>query len=518
MGGKNMKNAKVWILGMILGAFIIVPLASAAVVRDAKLTVAIDTDPVTMDPANHRASKTEAVLRNMFDGLVVRDPDMNIRPELAESWTVIDDKTMEFKLRKGVTFHNGEIFDAEDVKFTIERLVKDGQISGKTSPRKGLMGTVTSVTIVDPYTVRINMSQPWPILMAMLPAQQIVPKDYIEKNGSDYFAQHPVGTGPFKFVEWKKGEQVVLERYEKYYGGSPEIPPVQVAPLKTVVFKVIPEVGSRVAALMANEVQIISTIPPHMVKQLKADPRVDVLMCDGARSYFGEMNVTKKPFDDVRVRKAMNYAFNGELITQTVLENLATPLAGILLPKHFAVHKDLKPYGYQPEKAKQLLREAGYPNGFSFEMDCVDETKTASEAYAMLLEEIGVKAQVRIWDLSVLREKAKNGERSFCFLFWLSSSLVPDGIIIPKLKTKDVANFSQYSNKRVDQLFDLAGKTMDQEKRKNYFIESQQIIYDEAPLVFGYAPKNIEAKRKEVKNWRPSPDDKMNLHDVYIEK
>ena len=117
-----MKNAKVWILGMILGAFIIVPLASAAVVRDAKLTVAIDTDPVTMDPANHRASKTEAVLRNMFDGLVVRDPDMNIRPELAESWTVIDDKTMEFKLRKGVTFHNGEIFDAEDVKFTIERL------------------------------------------------------------------------------------------------------------------------------------------------------------------------------------------------------------------------------------------------------------------------------------------------------------------------------------------------------------------------------------------------------------
>jgi len=228
--------------------------------------------------------------------------------------------------------------------------------------------------------------------------------------------------------------------------------------------------------------------------------------------------VTKKPFDDVRVRKAMNYAFNGELITQTVLENLATPLAGILVPKSFAVHKDLKRYGYQPEKAKQLLKEAGYPNGFSFEMDCVDETKTVTEAYAMLLEEIGVKAQVRVWDLPVLREKAQKGERSFCFLFWLSSSLVPDGIIIPKLQTKDVANFSHYSNKRVDQLFDMAGKTMDQGKRAQYFIEAQQIIYDEAPLVFGYAPMNIAAKRKEVKNWRPTPDDKMNLHDVTIEK
>lgn len=513
-----MRNSKVWILGMVSWVLIAVPSAWPQVIKDAKLTIAVDADPGTMDPANHRAAKTEAILRNMFDGLVVRDADMNIRPELAESWKVIDDKTVEFKLRKGVTFHNGEVFDAEDVKFTIERLVKDGQISGKTSPRKGLMGTVTSVTIVDPHTVRINMSKPWPILLAMLPAQQIVPKGYLEKHGSDYFAEHPVGTGPFKFVEWRKGEQVVLERYEKYYGGSPEIPPVQVAPLKTVVFKVIPEVGSRMAALLANEVQVITAIAPHMVKQLKADPRVDVLMCDGARSYFAEMNVTKKPFDDIRVRKAMNYMFNGEVITQTVLDNLAIPLAGILLPKHFAVNKDLKVHGYQPEKAKQLLKEAGYPNGFTFEMDCVDETKAVAEAYAMHLEEIGVKARIRVWEVAVLRDKAKNGERSFSFQFWLSSSLVPDGIIIPKLKTKDVANFSQYSNKRIDELFNLASSTMDQEKRIQYFVEAQQIIYNDAPMVFGYAPKNIAAKRKEVKNWRPTPDDKLNLHDVFFEK
>ena len=513
-----MKNMKRWGLGILFLIFFVSAASAAEVVKDARLTVAIDTDPVTMDPANHRASKTEMVLRNMFDGLVVRDPDMNIRPELAESWRVVDDKTVEFKLRKGVTFHNGEKFDAEDVKFTIERIVKDKQISGKTSPRKGLMGPVTGVTIVDPYTVRINLSEPWPILLAMLPGQLIVPKDYIEKNGSDHFAQNPVGTGPFKFVEWRKGERVVMERYDKYYGGSPEIPPVQVAPLKTAIFKVIPEVGSRVSALLANEVQIISTVPPHMVKQLRADPRVDVMMCDGARSYFVEMNVTKKPFDDVRVRKAMNYMFNGEVLTQTVLDNLAIPLAGILLPKHFAVNKDLKIHGYQPEKAKQLLKEAGYANGFTVELDCVDETKTVSEAYAMQLEEVGIKAKVRVWDLGVLREKAKNGERSLCFLFWLSSSLVPDGIIIPKLQTKDVANFSQYSNKKVDELFRLASTTMDQDKRVKYFVEAQQIVYDEAPMVFGYAPKNIDAKRKEVKNWRSSPDDKINLHDVYIEK
>jgi len=513
-----MKNLKSWMFGVALCIPLMTASVSGAVMKDAKLIVAIDADPVTMDPANHRSSKTETVLRNMFDGLVVRDPDMNIRPQLAESWKGIDDKTMEFKLRKGVTFHNGEPFDAEDVKFTIERIVKEKQISGKTSPRKGLLGTVTSVTIVDPHTVRINMSKPWPILLAMLPAQQMVPKDYIEKNGSDHFAQHPVGTGPFKFVEWKKGERVVVERYENYYGGAPEIPPVQVAPLKTVVFKVIPETASRVSALLANEAQIITNVPPHMVKQLKADPRVDVLMCDATRSYFIEMNVTKKPFDDVRVRKAMNYMFNGEVITQTVLDHMATPLAGILLPKHFALHKGLKPYGYQPEKARQLLREAGYPKGFTVELDCVDETKAVAEAYSMQLEEIGVKAKIRTWDYGVLRQKGKKGERSFLFLFWGSASLVPDGIMIPKLKTKGVGNYSFYSNKKVDELFTLAVNTMDQERRVKYFVEAQQIMYDEVPMVFGYTPKNIAAKRKDVKNWRPSPDDRINLHDVYMEK
>jgi peptide/nickel transport system substrate-binding protein len=454
----------------------------------------------------------------MFDGLVVRDVDMNIRPELAESWRVIDDKTMEFKLRKGVTFHNGEKFDAEDVKFSIERIVKPGQISGKTSPRKGLLEGVTSVTIVDPYTVRINMSTPCPILLAMLPAQQMVPKSTIEKHGDEYFNQHPIGTGPFKFVEWKKGEWVVMERYDKYYGGSPGIPPVQVAPLKTVIFKVIPEMTSRISALMAGEVHIISRISPDMVKQLKADPRVEPMICDGTRSYFGDMNVIRKPFDDIRVRKAMNYAFDGETITRTVLEGLAAPLAGMLLPKHFALNKNLKPYGYHPEKAKQLLKEAGYPDGFTFELDCVDETKTVSEAYAQLLDEIGVKAKIRMWDLGVLKDRMLKGERSFFFGSWGSSSLVPDGILIPKLATKGPSNYSQYSNKKIDELFHLASNTMDQEKRIKYFEEAQQIIYDEVPIVAGYAPVSIEAKRKEVKNWRPSPDGRINLHDVTIEK
>jgi peptide/nickel transport system substrate-binding protein len=319
-------------------------------------------------------------------------------------------------------------------------------------------------------------------------------------------------------VEWKKGERVVMERYDKYYGGSPEIPPVQVAPLKTIVFKVIPEVGSRISALLAGEVQVITKVPPYMVKQLRSDSRTEVVMCDGTRSYFGEMNVVRKPFDDVRVRKAMNYAFDGETITKTILEGLATPLAGVLLPQHFALNKSLVPYGYQPEKARQLLKEAGYPNGFTFELDCLDETKTVAEAYAQSLSEIGVKAKIREWDIGVLREKALKGERSFVFTSWGSASLVPDGILIPKLGTKAVSNFSQYSNKRVDELFEMASSTMDQEKRVKWFVEAQQIIYDEAPMVFGYAPKNIEAKRKEVKNWKPSPDSRINLHDATIER
>lgn len=188
------------------------------------LVVGIDSDALTLDPGNFRHRETETILRNMYDGLVTRTPGMEIVPELAVSWERVSDTEWVFYLRDGVTWHDGTPFTADDVVFTVERTVKEGRIAGMTSPRKGLLDPVTDAVALDRLTVKLITSVPYPALLAFLPHTLIVPKHYVEAVGDAYFAENPVGTGPFRFVRWDKGTQIVMERYEGYYGGSPAIP------------------------------------------------------------------------------------------------------------------------------------------------------------------------------------------------------------------------------------------------------------------------------------------------------
>lgn len=326
------------------------------------LVVGIRATIESLDPANHRNRIAETVIRNMFDGLVTRTPDGRVVPEIAESWEAISPTLWEFKIRKGITFHNGEPLTADDVKFTFDRIITEGGLgNGKSSPRKaGLLDPVTKVEKVDDYTVRFHLSAPWPIILQMLVHQQIVPKDYVERVGSEEFARKPIGAGPFKFVEGKLDERVVMERYDGYYGGSPDIPVAGPAKIKRAIFEVIPETSTRVAALQSGQAHIIQSVPPELVPELDKDPNCEVKTVEGTRVYFLEMNVTRPPFDDVRVRQAMNYAIDWDLIIEKVLGGYATRLNGPLLPHGFARHTGLSPYPFDPDRARQLLRDAGY--------------------------------------------------------------------------------------------------------------------------------------------------------------
>ncbi|KKM10216.1 peptide ABC transporter substrate-binding protein [Clostridiales bacterium PH28_bin88] len=482
------------------------------------LVVGMSDSILTLDPAMHRDRNTETVIRNMFDGLVTRTPDGKIVPEIAESYTQLSPTVWEFKIRRGITFHNGDPLTADDVKFTFDRLITEGFIDGKTSPRKGLLGSLESVEKVDDYTVRLNLAQPWPILLRMLPHQQIVPKKYLEEKGNAYFADNPIGAGPFKFVEGKLDERIVMERYEGYYGGSPEIPPIEPARSKRVIFEIIPETSTRVAALQSGKVHIIQNVPTDMVEQLKASPEIDVKMAEGTRVYMIEMNVTRAPFDNVKVRQALNYAVDMDQIVQKVLGGYATVLAGPNLQNSFAINTDLKPYGYDPEKAKQLLKEAGYEKGFNMVFDTTEEFKDVAEAVATYLRQVGINATVRIWDWGVLKPLLEKGERQLIMSSWGNSTQDPYDFMIPKLKTKDRGNYSLYSNNRVDKLLDEASVTMDEAKRADMYKEAQEIVYNDAPWIFGYSKKEIEGSLKGVQNWVPSSDSRINLHDVYLLK
>jgi peptide/nickel transport system substrate-binding protein len=315
---------------------------------------------VTLDPAMHRERDTETVIRNMFDGLVTRTWDGKVVPEIAESWTNPADNVYEFKIRKGIKFHDGEKLDADDVVFTFERILQEGAIGGQSSPRKGLLGPLEKVEKVDACTVRFTLKNPFPVFLQALVHFQIVPKDYIKKVGDKKFAEKPVGCGPFKFKEGRLDDRIVMERFDGYYGGSPELPPVGPARVKQVIFRMMPDPATRIAALKAGEVHIIQQVPPDMAAELEKDPKVQVKRVQGTRVYAVEMNCAKPPFNDVRVRLAMNYAINWDEILKTVYGGGATRLATCFLPSGFGFNPELKPYPYDPEKAKQLLKEAGY--------------------------------------------------------------------------------------------------------------------------------------------------------------
>ncbi|RME84382.1 MAG: ABC transporter substrate-binding protein, partial [Caldilineae bacterium] len=319
--------------------------------------------PTSLDPADHRSRQSETVIRNMFDGLVTRDTRSGVHLELAESLEWIDDTTLEVKLRQGVLFHDGVEMTADDVVFTFERIINENAIEypePHTSPRKGLIAPLESIEKVDDYTVRMHFSGPWPVAMQMLVHQQIVPKHYIEEVGTKGFIEHPIGTGPFKFVEGQLDDQIVMERFDDYWGGAPDLPPVGPACVPKAIFRVIPEASTRVAALLANEVDIIQAVPPALVETLEQTPGIVVKSAPSTLPKWMEMNVSKPPFDDIRVRLAMNYAVDKDLIVEELYGGRAVKLAGPLSPFNNFANPDLEPYPYDPEKALSLLAEAGW--------------------------------------------------------------------------------------------------------------------------------------------------------------
>ncbi|GAB4303915.1 MAG: glutathione ABC transporter substrate-binding protein [Candidatus Bipolaricaulota bacterium] len=504
------RTTVVWLT--MVAALAVSPLGSSQTVKT--LVVGIEADAMTMDPGNFRHRETETILRNMFDGLVTRTPDGRIVPELAVSWERVSETEWVFYLRDGVTWHDGTPFTAEDVVFTVERTVKEGRIGGLTSPRKSLLDPVTDAVAVDPLTVKLITSVPFAALPSFLPHTLIVPKHHVEAVGDARFAEQPIGTGPFRFVRWDRGQQVVMERYDGYYGGSPDIPPVGPAPLDRVIFRVLPETATRIAALRAGEVHIATRIPVDLIPEIDADPNLAVLSVRGTRSAFLEMNVNRPPFDDVRVRRAVNYAIDVDRIIGFVLDGLATPIPTIMSPDS-PFYAPLTPYGYDPEKARALLAAAGYADGFSVTIDTQAHFRDVALVIAEMLREVGIDAKVQVWEWGVLQAELLAGRRMMHLGDWGNSTLEPNDIMIPKLVTGERGNFSGYSSRVLAGLIDLAERvTVDPEVRRVAYHIAQQVIYDDAPMAFLWVAQESYGVSRRVVGWRPSPDSRINLHDV----
>lgn len=512
---------------------------SATPVEARMIVVGLAQAPSSLDPGDHRERQSETVIRNMFDGLVTRDTRSGVHLELAEEMTWLDEQTLEIKLHKGVLFHDGVEMTAEDVVFTFERIIRENGIEypePHTSVRKGLITPLESIDKVGDYTVVMRFSGPWPPALQMLVHQQIVPKHYLEGVGTQGFLDHPIGTGPFEFVSAAPDlHEIVLERFDDYYGGAPDLSPVGPACVDRVVFRAIPDTLTRVAALRAGEADIIQAVPLDLVEVLAEAPEAQVRAAPGTRPLWMDMNVNQVPFDDVRVRQALNYAVNKARIVDEIYDGRAIALPGPLSPFNNFVNETLEPYPHDPDKALSLLAEVGWADSdgdgildkdgqpFAFTLDTLEVWQPLGDALAEQFQAIGVQATVRIWERSVARPHLLAGERLAYLDGWGDSAFDPVGHFEAKWhgyvegQSYGRGNYSGYDNARVNELIQMGELVADPDERQRIYDEAQQIIYDQAPAVFLILPEEIEAASVRIQNWEPASDGRINLHDICVE-
>ena len=499
-------------LALIFAMLFLVMGFSLALARDKDtLIIAQGVDPTTMDPHNHMETPAWNLIYNIFDQLLQRDPNIKIEPLLAQSYKAVNDLTWEFKLRKGVKFHNGEDFNASAVKFTLERMADPTQKLRQTV----FQGIIDRVDVVDDYTVRIITKKPYPVMDAMLCIYgQPVPPKYFQEKGAVHFATNPIGTGPYKFVKWIKDDQILLEANEQYWRGAPKI--------KKVIFRPIPEATTRVAGLQTQELDIIVNIPPHLMRLMDWKGRSFVSKVPSVRVIFMAFDTTKGgPVTDKRVRQAIAHGINMENNIKKILEGNGVLLGSPLTDKHFGYDPTLKPYPYDPEKAKKLLAEAGFANGFDFVFNSPNgrylNDKEIAEAVVGDLRKIGINATVKTHEWGTYMNTMMYGHNAYpaYLLGWGNTSFDGDFTINPLMRTGMI--LSNVSFPKLDALIDQGISTMDPKKRKQIYAEASKIIKEEVPWAWAYQQMDIYGVNERV-NWKARTDEKLSAFDMSFKK
>jgi peptide/nickel transport system substrate-binding protein len=472
---------------------------------EGRLVIAQGGDLSTLDPHKIVDVFTWVAIRYPYDCLVKRvfkDGKIQHEPMLATSWETVNDTTWIFHLRKGVKFHNGEEFNAEAVKFSIDRVLNPA-----TKARwRSNFTFIDRVDIVDPFTVKIITKTPAPLLITNLGfGMLIVPPEYFKEKGDDYIATHPIGTGPFKFVRWVKDDEVVFEANENYWAGSPKI--------KTVVFKPIPEDSTRVAALLGGDVDIVKKVPIHLIPMVNKSKVAKVIALPSAQGICCPIDTLKKgPLQDKRVRQAINYAVDKESIIKHILEGYTTPLGTPLSPAIFGYDPSIKPYPYDPEKAKALLKEAGYGNGFTMVYSTpsgrYEKDKEFAEAIAGQLAKVGINVKVQVYEWGQYIQKWFAGTLDDMYTITQAHTLDASPIY-RRILHSGSQPLVKWSNKQFDKLLEEAERTMDPKKREDLYRQASRIVHDEAPALFLFSGVDTYGVSHRVQNWEPTPDDNV---------
>jgi peptide/nickel transport system substrate-binding protein len=467
------------------------------------IVIAQGADAYTMDPAKHSVFPTANILFHLYDALVTQDESGRFQPALAESWSNPDATSWDFKLRRGVKFHNGEELDAEAIKFSFDRAL-DPEFK---APYRSRIAVIKSVEVVDSHTVRFRTEQPYPTMLFILyeasfPAL-IVPPKHVRAGGADALARRAIGTGPYRFVEWVKDERVVLEANPDYWGGTPKI--------RRLVWRPIPEPRTRIAELKGGGVDLAGDIPPEEIQGLSSG-RTRIVNVPSDFLFFVAFDTLKPgPLQDKRVRQALNHAVDVDAIQRSLLGGLGQRIAVTLPRNAFGYDESVQPYAYDPARARQLLAEAGLANGFKIPLISRQgryvKDKEITQAIAGYLQRVGVEVELRYVEPGVWGQVSeRKGREGLSYPGW--SGLDPDLVWYPILHTGQYQSY--FSNKELDALLIKGRTTLDTNERLAAYRAAARLIKEEAPHIPLFQPPLVYATSARL-SWSPRTDSMINL-------
>lgn len=468
------------------------------------LVISLGADTRTLVAMKIVDQTSNQQLGHIYDVFLIRDPKTYaIAPNLATSWRAIDDLTWEFKLRQGVKFHNGEEFNAESIKTTIEMIQK----KEFESHYKSRFEMVKEMQIPDPHTIILKTDKPSPILLLRLTEMMPMPPKFVKEKGPDALQQTPIGVGAYKFVKHVKDERLELEANPDYWGGKPQI--------EKVIFKPIPEFSTRLSALMAGEVDIIQSVPTHAVDQVNKSGKAEVRAIPSSRVNYMALNNLKKdsPFHDIRVRQAMNYAVDIDSIIKYVLSGQATRMPGALSAINPEVNPNLKPYPFDVAKAKALLADAGVdPTKLTITLDSprgrYPMDKEISEAVAAELQKnLGMKVNVVFNEWGTHLDKIVKRTAGDIFMLGWGPALDAEGTIGDLFYSK--RTYSGFGDPDLEKLIDAARPIVDPVKRRAAWDKIQEEVHKQAGWIFLWQQHDLYGVNKRVE-FTPRADERLD--------
>jgi len=453
------------------------------------LTVAVASDMTSMDPHVGKEIAAVVVTNNIFATLLQKDADGNVVPYIAESWEQVDDTTIDFKIREDITFHDGSKCTAEDVAYSLNRAINSAYVAY-------IIDYASEAEVIDEYKVRLHLKAPFlgALVNLTVPFTAIVPKAIVEAD-PDGFLEHPVGCGPYEFVEWSHGNYCKIKAYDGYFMGK--------AKTENITFRIIPEAAQRTIALENGEVDLVYDFAVNDIALVESNDDLQLYQNESVTTWYMALNTKDPILSDVRVRQAISKAINVQEIIDSVLYGAGSPANSLIPPSVIAYPGDDMPYYEQDlDAAKALLAEAGYPNGLSLELAVMEDVTRVAVCQVIQgqLKKIGIDLTLNVCDPSTYTFRANDGEFQMMMFFWICAAGHGDYqqySLLHSTQQGAAGNRSFYANDEADKYIMAARQTMDEEVARENYRKLEAIVDEEVPTVeLFYTKLNVGASKK----------------------